>query len=62
MHTVHTNLLKKFTLEEIEQMREMARKEIPREIIAKTFNCAITTVSWHTGDLIKEYPDSVIIY
>ena len=50
-------MLKKFTVEDIIQMRDMKREGIPQDIIAKTFNCAVTTALWHTGDI---NPDNYI--
>ena len=54
MKKIYTTMLKKFTVEDIIQMRDMKREGIPQDIIAKTFNCAITTALWHTGDINQD--------
>ena len=59
---VHKNLLKVLTIEQIKGMRDLRRKGIPPDVIARAFNCNITTVGWHTADIIgHSYPDSETI-
>lgn len=44
-------MLKKFTVEQIKEMRELKRLGWGLEGIAQKFNCATTTASWHTADI-----------
>ena len=54
MRKIYTTSLKKFTVEDILEMRDMKREGIPQATIARTFNCAVTTASWHTGDINRD--------
>ena len=63
MRNIHIKQLKKFTIEDIKQMREMCRQGIPTEILAKTFNCHVTTITHWVGDLLeyqKQYVQDII--
>ena len=54
-------MLKKLTVEEVRQMRELRSEGIHPEVIARTYDVNITTVKWHT-DLfapqvdLEDYP------
>ena len=58
---INPNMLKKLSIEDVRQMREMRLEGIEPQILARTFNIHITTVKWHT-DLfapeidLEDYP------
>lgn len=54
MKVLYKNVLKKFSVEDIKQMRKMKSDGLPAKIIAKVFNCHQTTVEWHTADIIDK--------
>lgn len=55
MKTVYVNMLKKFTVKDIENMRAMKREGWTNERIAEEFDCAVTTAMWHTADIKENY-------
>jgi len=44
-------MLKKFTIKDIEEMRQMKREGWSDAEIGIEFDCASTTAMWHTGDI-----------
>jgi DNA invertase Pin-like site-specific DNA recombinase len=54
MREIHLKSLKKFTPHDVKEMRDMVRKGIGRDIIARVFNCNPTTVTHWCSDL-EEY-------
>lgn len=55
MKTINIKLLKKFSVRDIKEMRDMKRQGIDPLIISKVFNCNITTIRWHTDDINSDY-------
>jgi len=51
MKTIYTKMLKKFTIKDIEEMRQMKREDWSDAEIGIEFDCASTTAMWHTGDI-----------
>jgi len=52
MRTVHKKLLKKLTVDDIREMRAMKLEGFNRQYLASKFNVNVTTVDWHTGDVL----------
>ena len=54
MKKVYPKLLKKLSVKEIQLMRVLAMLGKDQHYLAKLFNVATTTVSWHCGDVLKD--------
>ncbi len=54
MKTIHKKLLKKLTVEDIEEMRAMMRSGFDIYELAKAFNVNITTILWHCADIYED--------
>ena len=51
---INPNMLKRLTVEDIRQMREMRIEGIDVMTLARTFNVNRTTVEWHTAPFKPE--------
>ena len=54
MNGINQRMLKKLTVEDVRQMREMRTEGIHPDVIARTFGVHLTTVNWHTGSFAPE--------
>ena len=55
MRVVYKSFLKKLSIDDIKQMRQMVREGLPYNVIGKIFKVHQTTVAHHTGDIKGHY-------